>query len=155
MTAAAIADATGLGAASTRRALQTLACGKVRLLVKEPMSADVNDGDVFSLNLRFASKTRKVRVSAIAAAKETEAEKTATRAAVDEDRKSTVEAAIVRIMKSRRRLDHNVLIADVTSQLAPRFAVAPAVVKKLIEGLIVREFLQRCPDNMKVYEYLA
>jgi hypothetical protein len=55
---------------------------------------------------------------------------------VEEDRKPQIEAAIVRIMKSRKRLGHNELIGEVTRQLAARFLPQPQVVKKRIESLI-------------------
>ena len=43
-------------------------------------------------------------------------EKQETRQKVDEDRKPQIEAAIVRIMKSRKEMEHNALIAEVTTQ---------------------------------------
>jgi cullin 3 len=46
-------------------------------------------------------------------------------------------------MKARRVLDHNTIIAEVTKQLSGRFMPNPAVVKKRIESLIEREFLER------------
>ena len=55
---------------------------------------------------------------------------------MEEDRKPQIEAAIVRIMKSRKRLGHNELIGEVTRQLAARFLPQPQVVKKRIESLI-------------------
>lgn len=74
---------------------------------------------------------------------------------VEEDRKPQIEAAIVRIMKARKRLDHNSVVSEVTRQLASRFLPNPAVIKKRIESLIEREFLERDPTDRKVYVYLA
>ena len=48
-----------------------------------------------------------VKIGTVAASKETEPEKAETRQKVEEDRKPQIEAAIVRVMKSRRVLDHN------------------------------------------------
>ena len=76
-------------------------------------------------------------------------------AQVEEDRKPQIEAAIVRIMKSRRVLDHNSIVAEVTRQLMPRFAPNPTVIKKRIESLIEREFLERDSSDRKLYRYLA
>lgn len=36
-----------------RRTLQSLACGKKKLLLKEPPGRDVNDGDMFLFNDKF------------------------------------------------------------------------------------------------------
>lgn len=49
----------------------------------------------------------------VAAKGESEPERKETRSKVDEDRKHEIEAAIVRIMKARKRMQHNVLVAEV------------------------------------------
>lgn len=66
-----------------------------------------------------------------------------------------IESAIVRIMKSRKRLDHNSIVTEVSRQLANRFTITPVSVKKHIEGLIQREFLERDPSDWKYYKYVA
>lgn len=52
-------------------------------------------------------------------------------------------------------LDHNTIITEVTRQLAGRFLPNPAVIKKRIESLIEREFLERDSEDRKLYRYLA
>lgn len=86
---------------------------------------------------------------------EAEPERKETRVKVDEDRKHEIEAAIVRIMKARKKLQHNVLVAEVTEQLKARFLPSPVIIKKRIEGLIEREYLARTPEDRKVYTYVA
>ncbi|KAM1163989.1 hypothetical protein FF1_023564 [Malus domestica] len=68
-------------------------------------------------------------------------------------RKPQIEAAIVRIMKSRRVLDHNNIVGEVTKQLHGRFLPNPVVIKKRI--VIEREFLERDKTDRKLYRYLA
>lgn len=47
---------------------------------------------------------------------ESDPERKETRQKVDDDRKHEIEAAIVRIMKSRKKMQHNVLVAEVSQQ---------------------------------------
>ncbi|KAI3808671.1 hypothetical protein L1987_24629 [Smallanthus sonchifolius] len=139
-----------------KRCLQSLACAKGKnVLRKEPMSKDVSEDDVFFFNEKFSSKFYKVKIGTVVAQKESEPEKQETRQRVEEDRKPQIEAAIVRIMKARRVLDHNNIVAEVTKQLQSRFLANPVLIKKRIESLIEREFLERDREDRKLYRYLA
>ncbi|KAL3688992.1 hypothetical protein R1sor_015301 [Riccia sorocarpa] len=151
-----IEQATDIPSQDLKRNLQSLACVKGKnVLRKEPMSKDISEDDVFIFNDKFQSKFYKVKISTVVAQKESEPEKQETRQKVEEDRKPQIEAAIVRIMKSRRVLDHNNIISEVTKQLQARFLPNPAVIKKRIESLIEREFLERDRVDRKLYRYLA
>ena len=69
---------------------------------------------VFSVNDGFTSKLHRVKIQTVAAKQgESEPERRETRSKVDEDRKHEIEAAIVRVMKARKRMLHNVLVAEV------------------------------------------
>ena len=72
---------------------------------------------------------------------------------VFQDRQYQVDAAIVRIMKSRKTLSHTLLISELYSQL--RFPMKPSALKKRIESLIDREYLERDSENAQIYNYLA
>ncbi|CAD7079622.1 unnamed protein product [Hermetia illucens] len=139
------------------RALQSLSMGKPaqRLLVRNPKTKDIEPTNEFHVNDAFVSKFHRVKIQTVAAKGESEPERRETRGKVDEDRKHEIEAAIVRIMKSRKRMTHNLLVSDVTSQLKSRFLPSPVFIKKRIEGLIEREYLARTPEDRKVYVYLA
>ncbi|CAM6006835.1 unnamed protein product [Sphagnum balticum] len=151
-----IEQATDILAPDLKRSLQSLACVKGKnVLRKDPMSKDISEDDVFLFNDKFSSKFYKVKISTVVAQKESEPEKQETRQKVEEDRKPQIEAAIVRIMKARRLLDHNNIISEVTKQLQARFLPNPAVIKKRIESLIEREFLERDRVDRKLYCYLA
>ncbi|KAI5078435.1 hypothetical protein GOP47_0006106 [Adiantum capillus-veneris] len=156
MTYKEIELATDVPTLDLKRSLQSLACVKGKnVLRKEPMSKDISEDDVFVFNDKFSSKFYKVKISTVAAQKESEPEKQETRQKVEEDRKPQIEAAIVRIMKSRRFLDHNNIVSEVTKQLQARFLPNPSVIKKRIESLIEREFLERDKVDRKLYRYLA
>ena len=147
-----IAEATGLEDKELRRTLQSLACGKERVLLKEPKGREVDDGDQFVFNSAFTSRLYRVRINSIQM-KETAEEQRKTNESVLQDRQHQVDAAIVRIMKTRKTLAHKLLVNELVSQL--RFPVSSADLKKRIESLIEREYLERDPDDAQVYNYLA
>lgn len=148
--------ATEIPPSDLKRCLQSLALVKGKnVLRKEPMSKDIGEEDAFFVNDKFTSKFYKVKIGTVVAQKESEPEKQETRQRVEEDRKPQIEAAIVRIMKSRKVLDHNNIIAEVTKQLQSRFLANPVEIKKRIESLIERDFLERDSGDRKLYHYLA
>jgi len=72
---------------------------------------------------------------------------------VFQDRQYQIDAAIVRIMKTRKQLSHTLLMAELYKQL--RFPLKAADVKKRIESLIDREYLERDSSSTATYNYLA
>ena len=139
------------------RALQSLALGKStqRILIKIPRSKEIEASHEFCVNDGFQSKLFRVKIQTVASKSETEPERKETRSKVDDDRKHEVEAAIVRVMKARRKLSHNGLVTEVTEQLKKRFLPSPIVIKKRVENLIEREYLTRAADDRKMYIYVA
>ncbi|KAK4710812.1 hypothetical protein R3W88_005325 [Solanum pinnatisectum] len=145
-------EATRIEDKEIRRTLQSLACGKVRVLQKIPKGRDVEDDDTFVFNDQFTTPLYRIKVNAIQM-KETVEENTNTTERVFQDRQYQVDAAIVRIMKTRKVLSHTLLITELFQQL--KFPVKPADLKKRIESLIEREYLERDKNNPQVYNYLA
>ena len=147
-------ESTGIPIPDLKRSLLSLTQVKAKILNKEPNNKKIEESDIFQYNSKFKSKLYRVKVMTVVQ-KETEAESKETREKVDEDRKHQIEAAIVRIMKSRKTMEHSQLIAEVTKQLQSRFMPNPMLVKKRIESLIEREYLERSKQDRKVYNYLA
>ena len=119
------------------RALQPLAMGKAnqRILVKHPKSKEIEPSHVFMVNETFSSQFHRVKIQQASARQgESEPERNETKRKVDEDRKHEIEACIVRIMKSRKQLNHNQLVTEVVEQLNKRFQPSPAIIKKRIEN---------------------
>ena len=58
-------------------------------------------------------------------------------------------------MKSRKALAHTALIMEVVQQLQRMFQPDIKVIKRSIEGLIDREYLERDASNQQLYKYMA
>ncbi|KAG0221759.1 Cullin-3, partial [Actinomortierella wolfii] len=142
-----IAQATGLPAEHLKRTLQSVACGKFKILIKEPKSRDISDTDKFTFNSNFSEKMSRIKIQTVASKVENVAEQKDTQQRVEDARKHMAEAAIVRVMKSRKTLEHNELIAEVITQLQSRFSPSPNMIKKRIEALIEREYLERASHD--------
>uniref|UniRef100_A0A8C2TSA9 Cullin 4A n=1 Tax=Coturnix japonica TaxID=93934 RepID=A0A8C2TSA9_COTJA len=57
--------ATGIEDSELRRTLQSLACGKARVLIKNPKGKDVEDGDKFIFNGDFKHKLFRIKINQI------------------------------------------------------------------------------------------
>jgi len=144
---------TGIEAGELKRVLQSLTCvPSMQVLLKEPKGKEVADTDVFVFNEGFTSDKFRVRLNQVQP-KEVQEESQQINEGVAQDRQYQIDAAVVRIMKARKTLSHKLLISELIDQL--RFTVQPADLKKRIESLIEREFLERDTNDKTVYNYLA
>lgn len=96
-----IKQATKINDPDLIRNLQSLAIApKTRVLIKEPMSRDINPTDRFKFNDAFQSPFYKVKIGVVAANKvESDKEKKSTDRQLVADRLYGIQAVIVRIMK--------------------------------------------------------
>ncbi|KAI0382938.1 Cullin-domain-containing protein [Hypomontagnella monticulosa] len=146
-----IAENTSLSGPDLDRTLQSLACGKIRVLTKHPKGRDVNPTDTFTVNKSFTDPKYRVKINQIQL-KETKEENQETHERVAQDRQFECQAAIVRIMKSRKTMTHANLVAEVINQTKNRGAIEPSEIKKNIEKLIEKDYLEREGSS---YTYLA
>ena len=147
-----IKQATAIEDGELKRTLQSLACGKARVITKEPKGKDIEDADKFIFNDGFKHKLYRIKINQIQM-KETHEENTSTTERVFQDRQYQVDAAIVRIMKTRKTLSHNLLITELYKQL--KFPVKPTDLKKRIESLIDRDYMERDKEDSNQYHYVA
>lgn len=70
-----------------------------------------------------------------------------------QDRQYQIDAAIVRIMKTRKTLSHTLLVTELYNQL--KFPVKPTDLKKRIESLIERDYMERDKEFPNQYHYVA
>ncbi|TDZ49828.1 Cullin-3 [Colletotrichum trifolii] len=131
---------------------------KARVLLKEPANKTIKPGDKFKFNSSFVSKTVRIKAPVINATSKVEGddERKQTEEKNNQTRAHVIDAALVRVMKQRKELTHSNLITEVIDQLSGRFKPEISLIKKRIEDLIVREYLERVEDaSAPTYRYLA
>jgi len=143
-------EATKIPKDECKRQVLSMTVSKHRLLLRDGSGKDLEDETKLEVNKEFTNEKIKVVVGLIK--KEEKAQETVV-AEAPVERKHVIDAAIVRIMKSRKQLDHNQLLDEVFRQCT-LFKPQPAQVKMQIEHLIEREFLKRDPSARNVYIYL-
>lgn len=87
------------------------------MLKKLPAGASVGDEDVFAFNDKFTNKQLKIKINSVQSRESVEEQKE-TAEKVFADRQYAVDAAIVRIMKSRKRMDHATLMSELMAQVS-------------------------------------
>ncbi len=130
-----------------KRTLQSLACAKLRPLTKHPKGRDINPDDTFSVNTGFSHEKYRIKVNQVQL-KETKEENKETHERVAADRNFETQAAIVRIMKSRKTISHPELVAEVIQATKSRGVLNVAEIKKNIDRyvLMAHSLLQRNHD---------
>jgi len=148
--------ATQLTDQALKSTLKTLL--RTRILRCKPELSDANPdigkSHKFALNPAFRSKRMKVNIN-VRLETEREADIKETNKHVEDDRKLQIQAAIVRIMKMRKQLKHSNLIMEVVSQLQTRFKPKIPIIKKCIDILIEKEYLERVEGSKDMYSYIA
>nr|VDD16724.1 unnamed protein product [Brassica rapa] len=134
------------------RVLISLSCAKYRILNKEPASKSIATTDVFEFNSKFTDTMRRIKVSIPPPSME-EREKVVED--VDRDRRYAIDACIVRIMKSRKVLPHQQLVSQCAEQLSRMFKPDIKMIKKRIEDLMARDYLERDAEDHHIFKYVA
>uniref|UniRef100_A0A0N5A7K2 Cullin-4 n=1 Tax=Syphacia muris TaxID=451379 RepID=A0A0N5A7K2_9BILA len=147
-----IKNATKIDKGDLDRTLQSLACGRLRVILKSPRGKDIGANDVFKFNSEFNDKLYRIRINQVQM-KETAEEHSQTEEQIFQDRQYQIDAAIVRIMKMRKTLSHALLMTELFNQL--RFHAKPIDLKKRIESLIEREYMCRDAEDSNIYKYVA
>ncbi|KAL3749671.1 hypothetical protein ACJRO7_010750 [Eucalyptus globulus] len=132
------------------RVLHSLSCAKYKILNKYPSTKTILATDEFEFNAMFTDRMRRIKISLPPAE-----DRRKTIEDVDRDRRFAIDASIVRIMKMRKVLSHQQLVAECIEQLSRLFKPEVRAIKKQIEGLIFREYLERDKDNPISMRYLA
>jgi ABC-type bacteriocin/lantibiotic exporter with double-glycine peptidase domain len=106
----------------------------------------------FIINNKFNSNKLKIKINNTA--KFTAEEKKVHDEELSKDRDFKIQAAIVRIMKMRKELEHSNLISEAISDIKG-FKPDVSSIKGNINILIEKEYLERDRKNKNMYRYLA
>ncbi|CAF3459379.1 unnamed protein product [Rotaria sp. Silwood1] len=115
-------------------------------------TSNLASNSVASINFDYKNKRTKFKVPLLPP-KEASHDSESSQKAVEEDRKFYLQAVIVRIMKARKKLKHNSLIEEVITQSKQRFLPSIHIIKKCIEILIDKQYLERTSNDE--YSYIA
>nr|UWK23375.1 cullin 1 [Prunus dulcis] len=132
------------------RLLHSLSCAKYKILIKEPNTKTISPTDSFEFNSKFTDRMRRIKIPLPPVD-----ERKKVIEDVDKDRRYAIDAAIVRIMKSRKVLGHQQLVMECVEQLGRMFKPDIKAIKKRIEDLITRDYLERDKENPNMFKYLA
>lgn len=144
---------------------------KAKVLIPQPENGKAEPGTSYVLNHNFKNKKVKVNLN-ITVKSEAKQEVEDTHKTIEEDRKLLMQvsfvlnliflsflltfakSAIVRIMKSRKKMKHVNLVQETIAQIRSRFTPKIQDIKKSIDQLIEKEYLERLEDNDEL-GYLA
>ncbi|KAJ3385286.1 Cullin-2 [Lobulomyces angularis] len=143
-----ISDSTSLGTEEIKKILKTFT--EIKLILIEG-DKEIKSDSICYINTKFKSKKIKVKISS-ATQGENQQENDSTRRAIDEDRNLLLQASIVRIMKNCKTTSHINLLQLVIEQVKSKFKPEIFAIKKSIESLIEKQFLERKGDG---YIYIS
>ncbi|GJU60721.1 cullin-1-like protein isoform X2 [Tanacetum coccineum] len=125
------------------RILHTLSCAKYKILIKEPDTNTTSPMDYFEFNSNFTDKKKRIKIP-----RPLDDEKKKVVEGVEKDRTYAIDAALVRVMKSRKKLGHQQLVTE---------CVNPDVraIKNRIEDLINRDYLERDKRDANFLIYMG
>lgn len=115
---------------------------KAKILIADPDGAKPESGTSYKLNVGFKPKKLKINLN-IGIKSEQKQEVEDTHKTIEEDRKLLVQSAIVRIMKSRKKMKHQQLVSETIQQIKNRFMPRVPDIKKCIDILLEKEYLER------------
>lgn len=137
-----------------------IAVGKTSTAQKKSQQYSFTPSTKIKLNLDFSYAKSKFRIAGPQRdtqyqqiREQNESEQT--HSSIDEDRKLYIQAAIVRVMKSRKSAKHNQLIQEVIGLTKNHFTPSVPMIKKCIEVLIEKQYLERKVNAADEYKYIA
>ncbi|KAI9290935.1 Cullin-domain-containing protein [Neoconidiobolus thromboides FSU 785] len=124
------------------------------LQIKDTSSESLNLDKIYTLNMKFSSKRSKIKLLSNTI-QDVKKEQKEVNKELEGDRILYLQSMIVRIMKSRKTLNHTQLINEVINLAKNRFTPSVQDIKKNIDVLIDKQYLERANNENNVYLYVA
>ncbi|TKR87767.1 hypothetical protein L596_012117 [Steinernema carpocapsae] len=119
----------------------------------------IPDDAEYALNTKFVSKRIKMDLMKLQVVTKSESENSKEQQQMEkiltESRQVLIQAAIVRVMKMRKKLQHNTLVTEVVEQVASRFQPNIPSIKKCIDLLMEKDYIKRTESEKDTYEYIS
>jgi hypothetical protein len=150
-----ISETTNIPETDLQINLLSLCHPQVKVLLKKPNIKKITPDDRFRINDDYSSKLYRTKIPQMKSSSLQKKESEREMERVEKQRSHQVDACIVRIMKGRLEIKHQLLIADVVRQLTPRFIPTIPLIKARIASLIEQEYITRNLDKRNIYNYVA
>ncbi|KAH9115904.1 hypothetical protein LEN26_000637 [Aphanomyces euteiches] len=135
-----LAKITGISVPDIRHNMQPLQ--KLKLITVCNPNA-TSSQDIYELNVHFAAKRSHIIVlPKMSQLRSPKAKSPMTTREVSEDRKMTMQAAIVRIMKARREYSFEAILSDATQMLSNQFVPSKAFLQQNLDLLVEKEYIR-------------
>lgn len=128
---------------------------KCKLLLKTPQSNSLEPDHQLRVNMDYKSNLYKNKLSVLVSKTEKKSEQTAVQGKVEDDRRYAIEAIVIKVMKSRRKIEYLNLVVEATKMLQSRFNPDPNQLKQRIESLMERGYMERDTDDKRILKYVA
>lgn len=159
ISAGSIKEKIGISDCEIKECLMKLCNPKTGIMTKEnPKKPTFLPDEKLKLNLKYQTGNIRFNFVPVQTAKQlTEGggsirSVTEIDAEVAKNRAMIVDAVVVRIMKSRKTCLYNDLLTETIKQIL-LFKAQPSMIKKRIESLIERDYLERDPSNKSKFIY--
>ena len=91
---------------------------KSKLLVKNPSANSFSAEDELKVNLEYKSNLFRNKIPVMVSKASKESDQVKVQGKVEDDRRYTIEASIIKVMKARRKIEYVNLIAETSKMLA-------------------------------------
>ncbi|CCF58925.1 hypothetical protein KAFR_0F03290 [Kazachstania africana CBS 2517] len=157
-------EKTGIAEQELKRHLLSMVLApRSKILRKVPNTRTISPIDRFYINYNFTAPVRKIKVQVVSgnilSSRDSNTAQTPNNSinsneALERQRNVQTNAVLVRIMKSKRTSSFEELQDAATNALASKFTLPESTLKRSLNYLIEKEYIQRDSDDNNTYHYI-